>query len=65
MTGETQTGVVTTQSASSSSKWEPLVGVGSNMEVKIKLYDKVINFGIWQRQMRGVLVQSNLHVALL
>ena len=67
MAGETQTGAFTTQSASSSSssKWEPLVGVGSTMKVKIKPYDEVINFGIWQRRMRGVLVQSNLQVALL
>ena len=30
----------------SSKKWEPLVGVGSTMEVKIKSYDEVINFDI-------------------
>ena len=54
-----------TQLTGSSKKWEPRVGVGSTMVVKIKPYDEVINFGIWQRRMRGVLVQSNLHGALL
>ena len=67
MAEETQTGVVTTHSANSTSfsKWEPHVGVGSTMNVKIKPYGEVINFGIWQRRMQGVLIQSNLQVALL
>ena len=28
-------------------KWNPTVGSGSTMEVKIKSYDEVINFEIW------------------
>ena len=34
------------QITSSSRNWEPHVGVGSTMEVKINPYDKVINFDI-------------------
>ena len=46
-------------------KLEPHVGEGNTIEVKIKPYDEVINFGIWKIRIRGVLVQLNLHVALL
>ena len=32
-------------------KWEPHIGIGSTMEVKIKPYNEVINISIWQRRM--------------
>lgn len=65
MARKTQTKVIITQNASSSSQWEPLIGVGSTIEIKIKPYDEIINFGIWQRWMRGILIPLNLQLALL
>jgi hypothetical protein len=34
------------------------------MKVEIKPFDEKINFGLWQRRMRGVLIQQRLQVAL-
>lgn len=35
------------------------------MEVKIKPYNEMSNFGIWQRRMQGLLVQSRMQISLL
>ena len=46
-------------------KWNPNYGSRSSMKIEIKSFDEKINFGLWQRQMRGVLVQQRLQIALL
>ena len=62
MVNDEESTVISTQGASSSSikKWEHSIGFGSRMQVKIKPYDEMINFRIWQRLMLGVLVQQRL-----
>jgi hypothetical protein len=47
-----------------SKKWSPNYGSGGSMKVEIKPFDEKINFGLWQRRMRGVLIQQRLQVAL-
>jgi hypothetical protein len=47
-----------------SKKWSPNYGFGGSMKVEIKPFDEKINFGLWQRRMRGVLIQQRLQVAL-
>jgi hypothetical protein len=54
-----------TSSSDSSKKWNPNYGSGSSMKIEIKSFDEKINFGLWQRRMRGVLVQQRLQIALL
>jgi hypothetical protein len=52
-------------STSENSKtWSPNYGSGGSMKVEIKPFDEKINFGLWQRRMRGVLIQQRLQVAL-
>ena len=54
-----------TSSSDSSKKWNPNYGSGSSMKIEIKSFDEKINFGLWQRRMRGILVQQRLQIALL
>jgi hypothetical protein len=41
----------------SSKKWSPNYGSDWSMKVEMKPFDEKINFGLWQRRMRGVLIQ--------
>jgi hypothetical protein len=53
-----------TSMSENSKKWSPNYGSGGSMKVEIKPFDEKINFGLWQRRMRGVLIQQRLQVAL-
>ena len=54
-----------TSTSGGSKKWDPSYGSGGSMKFEIKPFDEKINFGLWQRRMRGVLVQQRLVIALL
>jgi hypothetical protein len=60
----TETDPEVTSTNDSSKKWSPNYGSGGSMKVEIKPFDEKINFGLWQRRMRGVLIQQRLQVAL-
>ena len=61
--GRDSTGSQATTSSRPTRSWDH--GSSPPMKSEIKPFDEVINFGLWQRRMRGVLVQQRLQIALL
>ena len=54
-----------TSTSGGSKRWDPSYGSSGSMKTDMKAFDEKINFGLWQRRMRGVLVQQRLQLALL
>ena len=51
--------------SSSKSKGSTIRGSSGSVKFEMQRFDGIINFGLWQRRMRGVLVQQGLSKALL